>query len=330
MIFNLTSGGGNVGPIIPVFSGAYNFVTSPSGKSGYIEIFESGTLAWTGAVLPAKVDITCVGGGSGGLQSAYSVVGNETASWTIAGVGGNGGFVTTEKGVEIPEVVDVVIGAGGTAGVSGGTTSVGDVCSASGGIAPVFLTYYASYWGVTHLVGVDGKSGGNAGGMCYIAGGNSWDGLGGNFNNNAAGPGRSNGEQHTVTTGTNRAILAKSQGTPTVDILGRKHAGGGAAGQYYYVYNATGVGTSFAGGASDFESGSGTKGSDVRNVDMFAGYDITAKGGLGGGGYGGGGGGGGIAVVGTSGSTKVSSGSPGGNGFVIIGWGDYLSLYTAA
>ena len=75
------SGDGGKKPIIPVFSGAHNFVTSEDGQSGYIEIFESGTLAWTGAVTPAEADITCVGAGGGGSKSFCNRSGNETATW---------------------------------------------------------------------------------------------------------------------------------------------------------------------------------------------------------------------------------------------------------
>ena len=202
------------------------------------------------------------------------------------------------------------------------------MCSAPGGTGATLITYYESYYSKTDIVGQKSGSGGNAGGVGYIRAynGNSWDGLGGDFAEGDAAYGRSNGAQHTVVSSVARAVLGTSQGTPTVDILGRKHAGGGTAGR---VKNGNDKATAFAGGVSDFVSGSGQNGGNARYQEGFSGADVTGEGGLGGGGYGGGGAGGGLAIYSTSDAYTVASGAPGGNGFAIIGWGDYLALYEA-
>lgn len=327
MILNMSGGGKKKEPIIPVFSGAHNFVTSEDGQSGYIEIYESGTLGWTGSVLPKAVDITCVGAGGGGSKAFANKSGNDTATWLGPGAGGAGGFVVNAFGVELPEFLEVVIGAGGNAEAAGGTTSVGEVCEAAGGTGATVQTYYEPYYTATRIVGQKSGSGGNAGGVGYIRAynGNVHDGLGGDFAESDAAYGRSNGEQHTVVSSVARAVLGSSQGTPTTDILGRKHAGGGSAGRYtmYSDDNKTG----FAGGESDFTSGAGLQGGKAQS--HYVNYQAWAEGGYGGGGYGGGGGGGGLAYM-NSGYYKITgAGAAGGNGFVIIGWGDYLALYEA-
>lgn len=318
MIFNLTSGGGSVGPIVPIFSGAHNFVTSPSGKSGYIEIFESGTLAWTGAVTPAKVDITCVGAGGGGGTAVYCTMGDY--NYYAVGPGGGGGKVISVFQVAPPEFMDVIIGAGGQAQASGGSTSVGELCAATGGTGGVVNMEYSSYYGMSYPASTTAGSGGNYGGIGTNHKGTWNSGL---SENGTYATGGTNGAEFPALSDTKGNTVGTSQGAPTIDILGRIHAGGGAAGRYR---SSNGTSESFSGGASDFIEGSGEAGGEARYRDGFSDSDRYAKGGKGGGGHGGGGGGGALATGGNN-KSVTGAGAPGGNGFVIIGWGDYLSLY---
>lgn len=327
MIFNMTGGGAKKGGgILPLYSGACHIVVSEDGKSGYIEMYESGILAWSGARVPKAVDITCVGAGGGGSRAFASKTGNETASWFGPGAGGAGGFVVNVFGAELPEFVEVVIGAGGGAEATGGATSVGEACEAAGGTGATVITYYESYYQKTDIVGQKSGSGGNAGGIGYIRAynGNLADKLGGDFAESDAAYGRSNGAQHTVA-GIGRAVLGTSQGTPTTDILGRRHAGGGSAGRYTISNGQNKDG--FAGGASDFTAGAGLQGGKANS--NYSNYTAYAEGGYGGGGYGGGGGGGGLAYMNSGQYVFAPGGNAGGNGFAMTGWGDYLALYEA-
>lgn len=262
-------GGGGKRLYIPRYSGTMNVVYTEDGAGGYAEFTTSGQLSWEFNAPPKRVDLFCVGGGGG---TTYVTNGP-------TGSGAGGGYTSTVLGASIPAQTDVIIGAGGAAGVGtsaggdGGTTSIGELIQALGGKK-----------GSSGGPGGDGGSGG--GGGCTTSGYLSQGGDGGSNGGNGA---TARGDR------TNYAGGA-GQGTPTTDLLGRVHAGGGAGGNTTRGATVTpGIG-----GASDFIAGSGQS-SNYPNS--------------GGGGYGGG----------AAGAYNASY--TGGQGFAMIGWGDYVTLY---
>lgn len=285
MIFNVSSPSGGKTPVYPQYTGTMNVVyLNDDATAGYAEFTSSGTLSWVNDQLPkgVKFDLFCVGGGAGG---ACSPTYEDYHGWA----GGGSGFTTTVTGVVLGEAETITIGAGGNAGTSGGlgskggATSIGTLCSAEGGKPPSDRT-----------TGGNGGSGGARGGGNQYTGGQS--ALGGNGGTNG-------GDATGGVYGTN----GKGQGTPTTDLLGRVHAGGGSGGNGYYLQSPKGEG-----GASDFTSG---KGADA----------ATGAGGRGGGGYGGGGAGGGPN---SNGYGSGYAGGAGGQGFAMIAWGDYKELFN--
>lgn len=304
MIFNLTSGGGSKGPFLPVFDGVYNFVSSPDGLSGYIELMSSGTLTWADG-RPKKVDMFCVGGGAGGANATSATI--DYYTWRLGGGGGGSGYTTTVTDVTIPESISVIIGAGGSANSSGGTTSIGELCVANGGSS-------GTSPGSDHKFSFSRCVGGNGG----SAGGNG----GASYNLYASGPNGadagSNGGDPMHGGASSVFVYGVSQGTPTTDLLGRVHAGGGGGAPSAYTITETDYwgqtstiivhGGAGVGGKSDFTNG---KGGDT----VSSSYRGNA---YGGGGYGGGG----------AGQCGYGGGAPaaGGQGFAMIAWGDYLAL----
>lgn len=129
------SAGGTV--TAPAFSGDGSSLTGIAGGFSNMEVFTSpGT--WTNPGNVQKVKVTVVGGGGGGGGCA-----NGYPGW---GAGGGGGGGTAIEVIPFPSAtnVPVTIGNGGSArpfvngnagsnGVSGGTSSFGAYCSASGG-----------------------------------------------------------------------------------------------------------------------------------------------------------------------------------------------------
>lgn len=190
MIFNLVSGGGGKKPIIPLFTGTSNFVTSDDGQSGYIEITSSGKLTWVDNVIPASVDLFGVGGGGKGSDYGFNYE---------PGYGGGGGYTTTVIEATLPESIDVTIAAGGvTNSTRGGTTTIGDLLSAAGGYGGTSVGQFS--------MGKGGDGGSGGGGAEGYAGGSNGGNGGGSTYYGVGGIG---------------------QGKPTTDLLGRVHAGGG-------------------------------------------------------------------------------------------------------
>lgn len=89
-----------------------------------------------------KMDVFCVGGGSGGYY------GNEASGWDVGGAGGGGGYTKTVTGIAVSggQSLSITVGSGGGGGsrsdnyrapTAGGTSSVSRsgtvLCSASGG-----------------------------------------------------------------------------------------------------------------------------------------------------------------------------------------------------
>jgi len=298
MIFNMVGAAGGV-KFLPQYDGYWNLVLGKDGKSGYAEFYSSGTLTWRDDKIPPTVDVTCIGAGGGGGHGR----GNGSGIHYCGGAGGAGGFVVSEYGLEIGTSVFITIGARGLGsksdrnpGTDGGTTSFGSHCTAAGGTCGITTQTESLKYKVT------AGSGGNAGGIGAVYNGSVKNGANG----------CSNGESPAASGDANQ-VVGTSQGTPTVDILGRKHAGGGAGGS-----NSTSI--QYLGGASDYDKHSGLDGT----TSTASGLTTKGNAGTGGEGAGGGGGGGGVAWV--SGTHLYTPGGDGGDGLVVMGWGDYLSI----
>ena len=88
----------------------------------------SGTFTIPASV--TKVKVTVVGGGAGGRSATNS---------TAQGGGGAGGAaIKVITGLTPGGTVTVTVGAGGAADTTGGTSSFGAYCSATGGLSPAF------------------------------------------------------------------------------------------------------------------------------------------------------------------------------------------------
>lgn len=282
-IITRRGGSGGAGKVYtPQYTGTMNLVyTNAKQTGGYAEFTSSGTLTWLGDP-PEEADLFCVGGGGASDIDSYRSGGSAGSSHTG---GGGGGYTTTVLAAALPAETQVTIGSGGTRGraginssgasnrrlaTDGGTTSIGELCTAAGGKASAASTK-----------GAAGGSGGGGGGYQSISGG-----VYGQFIGGAGGSNGSNGRRGTVTrdpAGVGNG--GAGQGTPTTDLIGRRHAGGGG-----------GAGGGAA-GTSDFTAGKG-------------------GGTYGGGGYGGGG-------MGVPSTYNTAYGNNGGQGFAMIGWGSY-------
>lgn len=189
--------GGGAGKVYtPQYTGTANTVyTNAEMTGGYIEITSSGTLTWVGDP-PEEADLFCVGGGGASDIDSYSSGGSAGSSHTG---GGGGGYTTTVLAAALPAETQVTIGSGGTRGraginssgvsnrraaTGGGTTSIGELCTAAGGKASRAVG----------TAGAAGGSGGGGGGSESISGG-----VYGQFIGGAGGSNGSNGRRGTVT-----------------------------------------------------------------------------------------------------------------------------------
>lgn len=143
------------------YNGEYS-LTDEGNNQWYMILRTSGTLKFT--KLNSAVDIFLVGGGGGGAKTGES-------KWWAGGGGGGSGYIKTVSGISpsLNTNYTATIGAGGGAGVNGGTTSIFSQ-SASGGYA------------------APGRSGGNGGS----------GGGGGGYTNGAGGNGGTNGSAGTT------------------------------------------------------------------------------------------------------------------------------------
>jgi hypothetical protein len=128
-----------------------------------------------------KIDVFCVGGGgAGGPQYSYYSGAYQEYQ---AGYGGGAGYTKTVNGIAVTpgQQISVTVGAGGyfqydytvKSSYSGGSTSIGSFCAASGG-----------YRGFTYSAAYDAKfgyggSGGGKGANYYYDSGYHYGGLGG-------------------------------------------------------------------------------------------------------------------------------------------------------
>lgn len=236
------------------------------------------------------INIHCTGGGGGGDTSTVSALS-----------GGGGGYTAYKSGISVMpgQKIDVVVGAGGDAGLSGGTSQADSnsitLVEAHGGNARYYTNYNPPKWMYVQRYG---GSGGGAPGDGYSSGREQYE---------AAGAGGSDGshgyDSFYVTT-------PSSAGNHTA---GGSMAGGGQK----TTTREFGTGTLYSGGGGGGYNGNG-------------GSSIQAPGGAGGGGHGAargnnwnasdgsagtGGGGGGCSP----GKTNGYAGN-GGSGNVIITW----------
>jgi len=113
-----------------------------------------------------------------------------------------------------------------------------------------------------------------------------------------------NGGTANVNTGAGHAANGR-------DVLGRRHAGGGAAGR-----TSGSNSTPLPGGETDYPKRGGVNGQTVTH------NSYVSAGGAGGGGAGGGGGGSGLILLTVGGG----NGGAGGDGLVVMAWGNYLAM----
>lgn len=240
--------GRSAGGAVPKFeyTGLYNFKDEGEGNWS-IAFLTSGVLTFTNVGNASKgIDVFAVGGGGSGYLG-----------------GGGGGYTNTVHNVSVlPRTpYEIVVGAGGDAGGSGGETSAFSV-KASGGLPGT-------------------RPGDNQG-----RGGDGGSGGGGWSNGNDSGDGGSDGGDGVTGKSYMGREGGKGQGTTTREFgepEGALYAGGGGGGNYGTVGGQYGkVGKGGAGGGGD--GGDGVKGSDgVENTGGGGGggVDQASKGGSG-------------------------------------------------
>lgn len=273
------------------------------GKTWELKLLTSGTLTIYYSRCPV-IDAFLVGGGGGGGYANYMGAG-----------GGGGGYTYTSLDVEVPFDVasQVIIGAGGTAGIpdssnpiaptDGGTTSIFGL-SATGGKAAIINDTF----GKQAPNGGDGGSGGGGGGAYPAVG------EGGSLISSGEG-------------GSGQGTTTRAFGEAT----GTLYAGGGGGGYEYYRYSGGNYNYSGGDGGSNGSNGSG-------GVQGSGSIRVGGDGGSGGGGNaysftsstdyraqtpgevntGGGGAGGCYSKSTTSGSGTNNAGSAGGSGIIIL------------
>ena len=234
------AGGGK--PSAPKFTYDGDYVIR---DDGVVELLTSGTLVFLNT---AVIDIFMVGGGSSGAYHVKTEVNKYT--------GGNGGYtrtikrVTLSKGVQIP----VTIGAGGTNGSNGGSSTFNEL-TVNGGTAP------------SDKSSGEGGSGGGAGGWADKGGG---------------GTGGSDGSNGTVVSTSYNA--GTGQGSTTREFgetTGKLYAGGGGGASYASIkYPKPGAAGGDGGGGRG--AGCGEKSASA-NIAGTSGVANTGGGGGGGG-----------------------------------------------
>jgi hypothetical protein len=269
------SGGGKLNTKIPEYSGDHTVYGD--GKKGYMLCYTSGVLSVLKAM---NVDVFMVNGGNGG-NAGYGASGTE---W--GGAGGPGGRTKTIKNVLLLDDVNIAIGAGGTAGIVGGTFAGG-----KGG-----QTYFdAETPGDNGLVRAttsssirnasDGGTGGTAGGSLVQGANGASDGADGNSPSTGAGtPGLGQGF-------TTRAFEG--------DV------------PLFHAMLFSGAGGAGGGGRTGGLGGEGGGGSGGHSATIFALPGTPNTGGGGGGGWA------------TTPSVGAKDGAAGGSGICIIRWGDW-------
>lgn len=230
----------------------------------------SGT--WTVPAGVRSIDILCVGGGGGGAGADVWRTGGD--SDCTSGGGGAGGYVVTKTGVAVTpgQQHAVVIGSGGTGGgytystdnsvptpgwpaTKGGSTSLGSLCSASGG------TQGKGRGGGDNGTGY-GKGGSGATGYRYDAG-SGGAGLSTFAGTHGGGGGGGN-------------YGLDNDGTPWYGANGAGGSGGGGTGGWC---NGTGSSTNPTSGSAN--TGGGGGGAWVRKYGSYGSGSNGANGGTG-------------------------------------------------
>lgn len=239
------------------YSGKHEYIDDGDGN-WRIKFTSSGKLKWLSKTM--KIDVFGVGGGGGG--------GGSSGVMNSYGGGGGGGYTKTVKPIEIAnnQEIDIIIGAGGSPSLAGGTTTFGNILSVNGGKPGGTSSPYGNTRGGTG--GNGGSGGGGAGEPGNFAGKAGSDGQNGGAGTTVEG---------SVAGGTGQGTTTREFGEPG----GPLHAGG-ALGVYDVSRN-----PGFPPAGSGPSGGTGSVNPE---------YSPTQnRGGTGGGGYGGGGGGGNIA-----------------------------------
>lgn len=249
---------GKVGAAVPKFTytGQYN-----QRDDGVVELLTSGTLVF---LSKAVIDLFLVGGGGGGGSS----VGSGTNSRYHGCGGGGGGYTKTIKNKEVYGTINVSIGAGGTPGNSGGTTTFGNEV-ALGGAGGANINASSSGYGSN---GGSGGSGGGAGLPTQAAG--TWSIAGGSDGSNGSMP---KGTGLSVSPGTGQGTTTREFG----EIAGKLYAGGGGGG-YGSSSTAPGQNANTSGG-----NGGGGNGTVIQTKTIIQ-PSTAGKANTGGGGGGGG------------------------------------------
>ena len=132
-----------------------------------VQVYTSGTGTWNVPSGVGMFKVTCVGGGGGGGTNA-----------TYGGGGGGAGCaIGYAYDVVVGSAIAYSVGAGATAGNTGGTSNLGSYCSASGGLGGGVILGGAGGAGSVGSILITGGSGGIA---STIAGTGNYTGQGGN------------------------------------------------------------------------------------------------------------------------------------------------------
>lgn len=290
-IITRRGGGGGNKAHTPIFNGTSKLVwTNSDMTGGYIEITSSGTLTWVGGP-PEEADLFCVGGGggAGNFSCYYRSAANDNVISTASG--GGSGYTTTVKGAVLPESTEITIGAGSASNASanerltGGTTSVGDLCSAAGGQSGA-----STGLGSSNALASQRAPGGSSGGTIIGVVLYSYNYK--KFTRITTSP----------TQGATNGQGSNSQGHSTADLIGRVHAAGGTP----YM--------------TDSVKASATASS---SMEYTIGPVATVSSDFPGGGYGAGGNVDNSLSACTGHNSISRQGGAGGQGFAMIAWGSY-------
>lgn len=253
-----------------------------------IKFLSSGVLTWLSE--DTEIDVFLVGGGAGGSSREPA---SETGPVDIGG-GGGGGYTKTVKRLSVQknQRIQITIGAGGSAGNSGGATSF-DSQSVKGG---------------------SGKSGGCGSGANSIVNRYANEAVAGNggSDGNSGGQGiyissKSDSSVQTATTGIGQGSTTREFGDAGAELY--SGGGGGAAAHHIGASENVSSGSGGTGTPRLAKSGTGGRSGDVQYL---------SAGGSAGGGYGGGGGGGIKLLYSIADLSDSSACGAGAQGIVII------------